>query len=275
MTKLPHGLLILSVAFSSLGYAQQASVNSETSHQSNSASGWQYRLGLGVEYEREYSGSSENDTELEPIIQATYRDTDAQWEFTTSLLSNQFRGHLSDHWVGAAWLNFEQGREESDSSKDRLDGLGKIDDSIELGLGLMYLPTDRLTLFIAAQTYASDKPSKGTVGFIGGQYALIHRGQWALDIGVDISFADSDHLQTEFGITDEQARNSIYQAHSISSGLKSYGASLSARYKLSKHWEITSELDYEVLSSKVADSPLVKAGDDTEIEFGIGISYLF
>ena len=243
-------------------------------HAEEKREGWSFTVGAGVEREVEYHGSSEHETEADLEVQADYQSGNG-WEFSSNILHNQLRFTLSDRWTQALWVNYEEGRKESDSSKGKLAGLGDIDSSIELGAGLIYKATDRLDLYLAGQTYASDDVKKGSVGFLGADYALIDSDRFSLNINADISFADSEHLQTEFGINETQAEASVYSAYKISSGIKSYGVKIHSNYELTPRWNLHAGVDYEVLAGDSADSPLIQAGDDTEAEISLGVSYHF
>lgn len=243
-------------------------------HAEEKREGWSFTVGAGVEREVEYHGSSEHETEADLEVQADYQSGNG-WEFSSNILHNQLRFTLSDRWTQALWINYEDGRKESDSSKGKLAGLGDIDSSIELGAGLIYKATDRLDLYLAGQTYASDDVKKGSVGFLGADYALVKGDRFSLNINADISFADSEHLQTEFGINETQAEGSVYSAYKISSGIKSYGVKIHSNYELTPRWSLHAGVDYEVLTGDSADSPLIQAGDDTEAEISLGVSYHF
>jgi MipA family protein len=236
--------------------------------------GWSFAVGAGIEREVEYHGSSEHETEADVDIQANYKSANG-WEFSSNILHNQLRFPLSDRWTQALWINYEDGRKESDSSTGKLAGLGDIDSSIELGAGVIYQATDRLELYLAGQTYTNDDVKKGSVGFLGADYALIEGDRFSLNVNADISFADSEHLQTEFGVSDTQAASSVYSAYKISSGIKSYGVKIHSNYELTPRWSLHAGVDYEVLAGDSADSPLIQAGDDTEVEVSLGVSYHF
>lgn len=233
--------------------------------------GWRFGLGAGVESEPEYHGAEDNETEFDIYLEGAYRGE--RWDFTSSISDNYLTYQIASNWFLQGWINFEEGREESDF--DALEGLGDIDDSVEWGGAVAWLPIDRLTLALAAQTYTSGDPDKGTVGFFAANYRAFSNEKWAVDLAADVSYGDSDHLQTEFGITDEQAENSVYDSYDISGGLKSYGIAVRAAYKFSDHFYLTGALGYEKYDSEIADSPLLKAGSDSEVEAEVVIIYKF
>lgn len=233
--------------------------------------GWRYSVGLGFELESEYHGSSESEFTVDPYAEFAYRQKN--WEFQSSLLNNRLLYQLSDDWYVASWLNFEEGREESEASDNSLDGLGDIDDMYEYGAGISWMATDQLTLSLHGQGYSGGNPEKGYVGFVAAHYRVFETNQWKIDLSADISFADSEHLTTEFGITPEQAENSQYSAYEIDSGIKSMGLGIDGVYALNEQVYVAFTADYEMLASDSADSPLIDIGSENEFE--VGITFIF
>lgn len=235
--------------------------------------GWRYGAGLGVELEAEYHGSGETATEADPFIEMSYRSEN--WEFQSNIFSNKLIYQTNDNLFFSSWLNFEEGREEGDTSDNSLDGMGDIEEMLEVGGGISWQPIEKLTISSFVQGYSGGKPDKGLVGFITAHYRVIDNVNLKLDIGADISFANQDHMQTEFGITDEQAKTSSYNAYSLESGLKSYGLGFNGAYAYNNNVYFTFGADYELYASDVADSPLIKIGSDTEVEASLGFVYKF
>ncbi|MCG7563727.1 MULTISPECIES: MipA/OmpV family protein [Pseudoalteromonas] len=235
--------------------------------------GWRYALGLGIESEPEYHGSGETVTEADPYIEVAYRSQ--RWAFQSNLMSNAVFYQLQPDLVLRGWLNFEEGREQNEASDTSLDGLGDIDEMMEWGAGAAWQIHGSLTLGVFAQTYTGGDPKKGSVGFVTVHYRIVNESDLKLELGADISFANGDHMQTEFGITAAQARESIYSSYQLGGGLKSYGISANGVYAFNKSWLLSFAVDYEVYASKVADSPLVRAGSDNEVEASLGLIYRF
>lgn len=238
-----------------------------------SQKGWRFVVGIGAELESEYHGSAETVTEADPYIELSYRSDN--WEFQSNIFANRLVYHLNDQWFVTGWLNHEEGREQSEAGDGSLAGMGNIDDMLEWGGGVSWRATDKLTFSLAGQGYTNGEPDKGLVGFLFAHYRLIDSHQWKLDIKGDISFADGDHLTTEFGVTPAQAITSSYDAYSIGSGIKSYGFGIRSVYAINRHMLFLLTADYEILASDSADSPLIKAGSDTEVEAGVTFIYRF
>lgn len=235
--------------------------------------GTRYAVGIGLELESEYHGSGETQTEADPYLEYAYRAED--WEFQTNIFSNRILYRFTDDWYVSGWLNSEDGREEQDASDGSLQGMGDIDEMLEFGSGITWRATDKLTLSLIGQGYTGGDPDKGYVGFLAGHYRIYDSDQWKVDLSADVSFADSNHLTTEFGVTPEQAETSPYEAYEIGGGLKSYGIGINGVYAIKENMFISFSADFEKIASDSADSPLIQAGSDTEIEAGVTFIYKF
>ena len=230
-------------------------------------------VGIGAELESEYHGSAKRITELMPYIELSYRSK--RWEFQSNIMNNRVIYQLNNAWYVASWLNLEEGREAAEASDNSLDGMGDIDDMFEVGAGVSWRATDDFTLSLMVQGYAGGDPDKGMVGFIFAHYRILRTDSWKVDLSADLSFADSKHLTTEFGVTPQQSKTSAYEVYEIDNGLKSIGVGINSVYALNKNILISLNADYELLLSDSADSPLIKAGSDIEIEAGASVIYRF
>lgn len=235
--------------------------------------GWRSAIGIGAELESEYHGSSQQATELDLFIEGAYRSEN--WEFQSNILSNRFIYRYVDNWYMSGWINSEGGRKVADASDNSLTGLGDIEAMIEVGGGISWRPHKEVTISLIGQGYSGGEQDKGYVGFAVLHYRLLNNPKLKIDLSADMSFANSAHLTTEFGITSVQATNSAYPVYEIASGLKSYGLGLNGVYAINSNMLLSFGLDYEVLASDSAKSPLIAAGSDTEFEAGITLIYQF
>ena len=225
---------------------------------------------LGVEgaYEPDYQGSDDYEIEFFPLLQVTYKD----WLYLETI------------GAGAIWtlpygfrlqtgVSFEEGRPSGDN--DALDGLDDIEDTAVLDVGLFYGIGD-LTLGFALEQDLLGK-GKGLVTFFGANYAFEFLDD-RLEIApqIDISFATGEHLRTEFGISDEEAVNSEFDAYRPGAGLKSYGFATGVDFELTEHWSILGEAGIEFYGPEATDSPLLdEAGADYGAEVELALTYTF
>jgi outer membrane scaffolding protein for murein synthesis (MipA/OmpV family) len=230
----------------------------------NTQEGWRYSLGLGLEYEAMYHGSDETEVGLSPYAEIAFSKDN--WEFQSNIFNNRLIYQATDNIFAIGWVNLEEGRDEESSEEGVLNGMGEIDDQIELGGGFAWQPMDKLTISLVGQGYAGGDTEKGLVGFLGAHYRFIEQEDFVFEVGADISFANSDHLNTEFGITDQQANDSGYAAYAIDGGLKSYGLSANGSYAFKENMMVSFGAHYEVYTSDVKNSPIVTTENEMEVE---------
>jgi len=234
--------------------------------------GWSFDVGIEAAYEAEFHGSKDYSTELMPDVSISYRDGDIR--YFTELTDWGVQYQVSDRaFVGAA-LSYEMGREEADHKA--LTGLGDIDSSIELYVDGMYVLNDNWSL-LARYLRDVGGAGKGNVAFLGANYRIdTGSPNFVVDISSDVSFADSKHMNTEFGVNATQSLNSGYDEYSAGAGIKSYGLGINTAYKLNENMALTFETSYEKYASKASNSPLLKLnGQDYEVEAEVGFNYSF
>ena len=94
--------------------------------------------------------------------------------------------------------------------------------------------------------------------------------------GPHATWANSDHMQTYFGIDSRQAANSVYQIYDADSGVQDIGYSITTKYRLTNHINLMVSGKYDNLLSDAADSPLVdQEGSDHQFSILTGVTYRF
>ena len=82
--------------------------------------------------------------ELTPYVEIAFSKDN--WEFQTNIFNNRFIYQGSETLFYTGWINLEDGRDEESSEEGILDGMGEIDDQIEIGGGISWQPVDKLTI---------------------------------------------------------------------------------------------------------------------------------
>ena len=117
---------------------------------------------------------------------------------------------------------------------------------------------------------------KGLVYFIGLGYDRRLSDRLRFNAGLDLSWGDSEHINTEVGIPEDVAARSGLPAYEADGGYKSTTLSLGLGYEFTPNLEILFQGEAEFYASEMADSPLIEdEGDDVNYELGIGIRYQF
>lgn len=231
--------------------------------------GWTIGLGAGLEYEAEYDGSDEYGTEVEPAFIVQRRMDNHVWFLEGQELG--WRGRFDDLWLVQAGLRFEGGREESESPQ--LAGLGDVDDEL---VGMVEV---RRALSGNSSNWAAGRLMAGGsdigvlgVAAVGHTFAASDPGM-GVDLFAFVTFASSEFVNRDFGITAEQSENSGLPEMSLDGGYRSVGIQAVGRWRFGKRWQLQFEAGYEKYNSDISDSPI--ALDDYEAEVGVNLLYRF
>ena len=124
--------------------------------------GWAFGLGLGIEYETAYEGSDEFGVELQPAGAVQWRSGNNIFYWAGEAFG--WRGLRADTWLLEALVGFEEGREESDSDKGYLDGLGDTDEGFELVLQARRAFSADWRYWLVGRLVASENGNLGLFG---------------------------------------------------------------------------------------------------------------
>lgn len=231
--------------------------------------GWAVGLGLGIEYETAYEGSDEFGFEIDPAGAVQWRRGDNIFFWAGEAFG--WRGLRNDTWLLEALVGFDEGREESDSDKGYLDGLGDGEEGLELVFqGRRAFDTDWRS-WLVGRIVTGENGNLGLFG-VGRRFGEQNDGSGS-EVNLVAVFHDSKFANKDFGITAQQAAASGLQETRMSGGLRSIGIDYSYRHNINKNWQIFGEVLYEHFSDKVRNSPIARS--DYETEIGIGFIYIF
>ena len=232
---------------------------------------WHLEFFLGGAVEPDYPGSDNYEVEPEANVRFIYKDP---WQnrYLLSIAEVEAQIDLTDATVLDLRIEYEEGREDDN---DALDGLGDQDDTLEGHLGLFHRFGD-LSVGAVFQPELIDK-GKGLVFFVGAAYdQLLMNDRLRLSPHLDVSWADTEHMKTEFGISEEEATRSEFEAYKPSGGLKSTTGGLDLEYRFNQKWSLLAEGEVEYYFDEAADSPLIDdAGSRTTFEVTLGLFYRF
>ncbi|MEM7641782.1 MAG: MipA/OmpV family protein [Pseudomonadota bacterium] len=161
-------------------------------------------------------------------------------------------------------------REEGEDSS--LDGLGDVETSVELGVGVEYI-LNNFEAFGAVRYGVIGHD--GIVGEIGANLIARPTDRWTLKLGPRVNFGDDEFAQEYFGITASQAASSIagLPEFDADGGLISAGVEFGATYQINDRWGIEGAILYDELFDDAEDSPLSE--DDSSFSARIGITRRF
>lgn len=230
-------------------------------------SGWGVALGLGVEYENAYAGSDEYEFELDPAGAIQWRK--GNHLFSWEGLELSWTTRQKDRWYIQLELGLDEGREKDDSDDGRLDGLDKRDDEITGTGEIRYAFDGEWRNYIGTRISAGDSDF-GTQGFIfvGHRFGSRQDGG-GTEVFLYATFADSDNLNRDFGVSPSEAARSGLAETNLNGGYRSSGVRIVDRRFVSEHIQVVSGLEFEYYSSDVQDSPIAREDFGAEVELAV------
>lgn len=232
---------------------------------------WRFSAGAGVLTIPEYPGSDEQRAWIFPAISATrgrlFLGTDADIPSPGGVGVDLYRQR---GWrLGVAAYADPTRRRESDD--ERLTGLGDVDRAVRAGIFGSYT-TEHFVLRASTGTDVSGN-DQGTL------LRVDALGRWRpserliLSAGPGVTWADSEHTRTFFGVDAGQAQRSGLPEYQASSGINSVRLSIGANYRLAERWSLGAFLTASRLQGDAADSPITQ--DKSQTFAGAVATYRF
>jgi outer membrane protein len=174
-------------------------------------------------------------------------------------------------------LRFRRGRD--DVGDDVVDRMADIDSTFEAGLlvGYKYVnPSNRRHRFRVGATFTHDVGGEHE-GFVIDLFARawVPLGQQMdFGLGVGLSFADNDYMETYFGVSASDAVRSGLPIFNADGGVRDVQVFPILVYHLSRHWHVGAGVRYARLLSDAADSPVVDdRGSAGQLVAGVAVLY--
>ena len=216
------------------------------------------RVGLAVATVPTYEGSPNHRVLTSPDLMLSYRSRDwgtvefgQRGVFWNAIEAGRFRFALV--------AQFDLGRQDKDTSTvnptpgdKRLAGMGKVQPSTEVGLGVGYGP-----LMVVARQSLSEHGPKGAQVDMTIEMPLSLSDRLDLRFAVGATWANRDYMQTYFGVTTAQAQASSFSVYTPKSGCRKIEASVSAEYAMAPNWKLQGNVGVSQLGDDAAASPLV------------------
>lgn len=245
------------------GSAFAASENGRPQYQ-NQDGDWTVRIGAIGLYKPEYEGSDDYSVAALPLVDITWRDT---------FFLNPRKGLGAyvlkrENIKLAVSLGYTFGRDEDDSSD--LDGLGDIDAGATANVFAEWA-LSKINLNAHYEKQITGENTGVQAHFSLGY--MLRAGKVMFKPSLQTTYANSEYMETFFGVSPGQSTGSGLSVYNPSSGFKTVGVNLMAIYRLTQKWGVQGMAGYKRLVGDAADSPIVK--DKDQYLFGTGISYSF
>ncbi len=106
-----------------------------------------------------------------------------------------------------------------------------------------------------------------------GWYSKLKGGyNWVIDkrvtlsMGASATYADDDYMQTYFGVSNRDSRDSGLDRYNADAGIKDVGINLGLNWILTQNWSARGIVSYtQLLDDASDDSPVVDEGDEGQL----------
>ncbi|MEA5101000.1 MipA/OmpV family protein [Pantoea sp. S18] len=210
-------------------------------------------IGGGVGVKPKYSGAKENKTDFVPAIKLNYGPLFVGG--VDDLIALGWNVVKTDRWTFALGVGTNiSPRQESDDP--HLKGLGDIDVTPRAFTSAIYENDYFKGGVILTQDVGGNQQ-----GFKLASYAHL---QWRptqslrLFTGPNLSWADSDYMQTQYGVTAAQSARSGLARYDAGAGIEKVGWEAGVEYALTPAWLIGARVNAQHLENHAADSPITE-----------------
>ena len=199
----------------------------------------------------QYQGSDERRTQVLPAIE--YQWANGWFAGASNGLGYNFSE--DDGLQYGVRVTADFGRRERRSAALR--GLGNVDAKAEFGGFFNYKVTPEFSL-TSSLRYGAGDGGKGLVIDLGAAYSASIAEQWRFGANASATLANTDYLQSYFGVTSEQATRSDYSTYRVQGGARNFRLSTSLTYLFSPRISVIAGVSATTLLGDAADSPLVR-----------------
>lgn len=230
---------------------------------------WSGQIGGGVGVGPDYEGSDDFDVAALPVLRIAYRD---RVFIDTREGIGVYAIRIPGVTVGGA-IGYGAGREQDDNAALR--GLGDIDPGLTGRMFASY--TWGFAEFGASVQRDLSGNTDGTEATLSvGAGSPVFGQRVILRGGLGLTLADDNAMDAHFGITEQQASDSVYLPYDPEPGLKRIDLDLSATWRITEAVGVTAAVGLGTLLGDAADSPLVdQAGSAFQPSGGLFVAYRF
>jgi outer membrane scaffolding protein for murein synthesis (MipA/OmpV family) len=150
-------------------------------------------------------------------------------------------------------VNIETGR----SVDDALPGFDKVKARLNPGAFANYVVNDKLTLRSALRLGMGDG-ADGSLLHLGASYKVLQAGFFSMTLSASLKYADSNYLQTYFGVSPAQSNASGLKAYQPSAGFVASKVGVTAAMPLSREVFVFANVSTQRLMGDAANSPLTR-----------------
>lgn len=229
---------------------------------------WRVRVGAGAEVRPEYPGADSMEIAPHPEFSVARGDN----PFGLGAPDDSFDIELisTGGFSGGPAAALSQPRADSDVGSP----VGDVSRTIEVGGFVQYFVGESFRL--RAEVRQALGGHDGLVGHVGADYVARDADRWTFSIGPRVRFADSDYMESYFGVRPEVSILTLLPVYDPDGGVKSLGAASGFTYSLGGPFGLFGFARYDRLVGDAKDSPIVRQfGSPNQFSAGLGLSYTF
>jgi outer membrane scaffolding protein for murein synthesis (MipA/OmpV family) len=256
-------LLGWALAFTSLACAQPADEGDFTAPNHAREGG---KVSLSVSSKADYSGSDAPRASVMPAVE--YQWANGWFVGTNRGVGYSFsKDPTLQYGLG---LGIDFGRKES--ATGALTGMGSMNAKVEYGAFLNYAP-DRHWRLSSVLRYGSGDTGQGATANFGANYAMDIAPKWRLDLGVAATWANSQYMQSYFGVNATQSQQSGHAVYLPTSRLRDVSSSLNLSYQVTPKISVSGGLKASSLVGDARNSPIVTSPQSVSGSLSVGYAF--
>jgi outer membrane scaffolding protein for murein synthesis (MipA/OmpV family) len=215
---------------------------------------WRVRFGPSVSFQPRYPGADSYHVVGGPSIDIRYRD-----RFFLSMGEGIGMNVLTGpNWRLGVAAAYDLGRREADD-RDHLNGMGNINPAPSLRLFGQYAISKTFPLVLSADLRRNFGGDNGWIGNLGAYMPMPGSSEkFAWFAGPTMTIADSQYMNSWFGVDAGQSARSGYRQYHASAGIRSVGFGVSANWTVKKHWIVSADGAFQQLVGSAAHSPITQ-----------------
>ncbi|GMQ83640.1 MAG: hypothetical protein BMS9Abin06_0375 [Gammaproteobacteria bacterium] len=240
-------------------------------------------VGFGVIAKPDYEGSDENKVTAAPF--GKYRWASGRYVNLGGTGSSETAGRVSlnlittdssENWTFGPLLQYRLKRDDNVDNK-QVKKMQEVDAATELGVFVGFKDGPWSTELSFAGDVSDEHD--GYLVYLKGSYRLIQTGRVLLSLGANTSWADSNYMDTYFGVDSKNVGISGLPFYNADSGFKDIGLSLTGVYFFNRTWAVAGVASYNRMLNDAEDSPLVEGrqgvGDKNQPSAIVAAIYTF
>jgi outer membrane scaffolding protein for murein synthesis (MipA/OmpV family) len=213
-----------------------------------------------------YAGSNERWNRIFPLLD--YQWNNGWFAGTSNGLGIDLSSNPQNSY--GVRVTADLGRKEDRSHA--LAGMGDIDMRPEVG-GFFNHYVSREVFLTSSLRYGSGNDRKGLIADFGAGYSTQFAPQWRLGVNVATSYVNSNYMQSNFGVTSEQAAASGYAVTTAGAGIRDVRSSAALTYIVGPRFTMTGVLNVIALQGDAKSSPLTREKNSVNGVFALSYGF--